>query len=144
MLSILLLFYFSLFSQDKEISESIDLYKESLRSYVIEMKNFQPDWDTIYVKESFHLQNIKSGKLEGIYIKVVNESFIHHKTRRNKKLPLTVIHPLIVENGSFIVYVVHFDVTRKGKHYNMANVDRVKSKMTYDCSRLAYNIEIVK
>lgn len=121
-----------LFGQDDSKPENSDFYKESLKIYVDYAKTLEPNIDTIYVRESYYLNDF-TGIVSDVQIMMVNLNFITAKTSKRKTFPLIVINPMKLEEGTPIIDVVKFWVTRKRKKYHFANVYGAKVKVYFDC-----------
>jgi len=137
-------FCVSLFGQEQELQKntSADFYKESLILHIDFIKSTQPNTKILYVQESPYLKKMNQ-EIDGIQVMMISKEFIHTNTSKRKSLPITVINPLKIENDEAFIYVVNYSVTRKRKKYTMANVDRTKVKVFYDCEKNTTKYEVV-
>ncbi len=114
-----------------------DPYYKALELRTEYFKKYNIDVDTIYVTKETYL-NDYTGLLNDFYIKMVDESIIYDKTRKQKSFFVQFINPINFEEGSSVIYVTEFAITRKRKKYLRINDSGTIVSFAYDCEKGSY------
>lgn len=146
MISILFTNIISLFGQDSSSKELVDMengYFQCLKLHLIHLDQIGLKPDSVFIFERNYLPNFPT-EYNNTIIKAVDAKYVYKGTKKRKHVSIYNINPLEFEEGIPVIYVVEFDVHRKGRSYTWENVYRSKIMVEFDCEEKQFNYSVVR